>query len=334
MTPATPRSRSVWSASASRLSFVPAAVQACRSWTAEATAPASFGASFDRQAPSANSGTRNETTQPRTAQAYDLANRRRRGYRCLVPSQRPGIGFWDGIRSFIGGIGFIVFRPSMWGWALVPVVIATLLFSATGALAVWGGTGLADHALADLGTGAWATAGIWALRVVFWIVGLLLAFLVAITLAQPLAGFALDAIARRQELALGGRAWPDQPFVSSLLRSLRVALAALAFSVPLLALLSVVTLLFPPAAVVTVPLKLAVAGFAIAYDFLDYPLSLRGSGVRARAAFLRAHPAAVLGFGLAASSLLLVPGAGLLVLPFGVAGAARMVVLADRPRSM
>jgi len=244
------------------------------------------------------------------------------------------LGFLDGVRAFFGGIGFIVFRPAMWGWAIIPVLVATFLFGSFGALAIWGGSGLADHALRDLGAGAWATAGIWALRVVFWIVGLLVAFLFALSLAQPISGFALDAIARRQEIALGGRAWPDQPFVPALLRSLRVTFIALAISLPILALLSVVTLLVPPAAVVTIPLKLAVAGFAITYDFLDYPLGLRGAGVRSRAGFLREHSAAVLGFGLAASAILLIPGVGLLLLPFGVAGATRMVVLADRPRIM
>lgn len=244
------------------------------------------------------------------------------------------LGFFDGVRAFFGGIGFIVVRPSMWGWALIPILVATLLFSGLGALAVWGGTSLADHALRDLGEGTWSTVGLWALRVVFWLVGLLLAFLVALSLAQPLSGFALDAIARRQEVALGGKAWPDQPFVAAAFRSLRVTLFALAVSLPLLALLTVVTLLVPPASVVTVPLKLVVAGFAITYDFLDYPLGLRGVGVGTRAGFLKAHWQAVLGFGLAAAAVLLIPGVGLLLLPFGVAGATRMVVLADRPRSM
>ncbi|MBX3229396.1 MAG: EI24 domain-containing protein [Labilithrix sp.] len=240
------------------------------------------------------------------------------------------LGFLDGLRAFFGGIGFVLFRPKMWGWAAIPIFVATLLFGATGALAIWGGASLADQVLSGA-TSGWAAAGLWGLRVLFWIVGLLLAFLLALTLAQPLSGFALDAIARRQELALGGRTWPDQPLFPSLFRSLRVTLFALAVSLPLLLLLSVVTLLFPPASVVTVPLKLAVAGFAISYDFLDYPLGLRGEEVGARAAFLRRHAAAVLGFGLAASVVLLVPGLGLLLLPFGVAGATRLVVLADRP---
>lgn len=246
-----------------------------------------------------------------------------------VPRQ---LGFLDGLKAFFGGIGFIVSRPSMWGWSMIPVFVAGLLFSGSAALAIWAGTAAADHVIAGSGLDAsgWATAGNWTLRFVFGLVGVLLAFLVAISLAQPLSGFALDTIARRQELAMGGRSWPDQPFFRSLLRSLRVTLTALFVSLPILAVLSVVTLLFPPAAVVTVPLKVLVAGCAITYDFIDYPLSLRGHGVRSRAKFLTTHFGATMAFGLAASAVLLLPGIGLLLLPFGVAGATRMVVLADR----
>lgn len=242
------------------------------------------------------------------------------------------LGFLDGLKAFFGGIGFIVGRPSMWGWALIPILVASLLFGGAAALALWGGSQAAEHFLTD--TGGWSTAGVWTLRIVFGIVGVLLAFLVAISLAQPLSGFALDAIARRQELALGGRTWPDQPFFASFLRSLRVTLTALVVSLPILAVLSLITLFFPPAAVVTIPLKVIVTGCAVTYDFIDYPLGLRGEGVRSRAGFMSAHFGATLAFGLAASAVLLIPGIGLLLLPFGVAGATRMVVLADRARSV
>jgi uncharacterized protein involved in cysteine biosynthesis len=48
--------------------------------------------------------------------------------------------------------------------------------------------------------------------------------------------------------------------------------------------------------------------------------------------FIREHFSAVVGFGVAAALLLLVPGLGLLLLPFGVAGATRMVVASQPPR--
>ena len=247
------------------------------------------------------------------------------------PTKR--LGFFDGVSAFFGGLGFIVGRPSMWGWAIIPTFVATVLFFGLGALAVWGGSSLAEHVLWDPGDGAWTVAGIWALRVVFWLVGIVVSFLVALSLAQPLSGFALDAIARRQELALGGRTWPDQPFFASMLRSLRVTLTALVVSLPMLGILAAITFLVPPASVVTIPAKFLVTGLAVAYDFLDYPLGLRGAGVRSRLGFIRDHFSAVIGFGAAAALLLLVPGLGLVLLPFGVAGAARLVVAADRTRA-
>lgn len=244
----------------------------------------------------------------------------------MLPMPR---GFLAGVRAFFGGAFFVVTTPSTWGWAAVPVAAATLLFGGAGALGVWGAGELVAHLVGDAVHGPWHAAGAVLLRVVVTIVALLLAFVVAISLAQPLSGFALEAIARKQEKALGGRTWPDQSLVAGAVRSLRVSLTALALGLPVLALLTAITLLVPPAAVVTVPLKLVVTGLLAAYDVLDYPLSIRGEGVRSRLAFMRTHASAVLGFGLSLAAVLLVPGVGLLVLPWAVAGAARLVVEAD-----
>lgn len=239
--------------------------------------------------------------------------------------RRVALGFFAGVRALFGGLGFVVTTPGTWPWATVPVIVATLLFGGSTALAIWGGGELAAH-LVDPAHVVWS----WALKIVLWVVGVVIGFFVALSLAQPISGFALEAIARRQDRALGGPPWPDQPFVPSTLRSLRVTLTALAVTLPVLALLAVITLIFPPAGVVTVPLKLIVTGLAAAYDLLDYPFSVRGVDVAARIAFMKANFWAVLGFGVSAAALLLVPGMALFLLPFGVAGAARLVAEAER----
>lgn len=242
---------------------------------------------------------------------------------------KAGLGFFAGVRAVFGGLGFVVSTPSVWGWALVPVVIAAILFGGAGAAAIWAGTEFSSRLIggANDAGGAWLTFGLWALRIVFWVIGLLLAFVVAMSLAQPLSGFALEAIAKKQENTLSARerSWPDQPAVAGFLRSLRVTFTALAVGLPILAVLGAITLLFPPASVVTIPLKFVVTGMLAAYDLLDYPFSLRGRGVRDRVGFIRDNFAAVLGFGVTTAALLLVPGVGLFLLPFGVAGAARLV---------
>jgi uncharacterized protein involved in cysteine biosynthesis len=159
----------------------------------------------------------------------------------------------------------------------------------------------------------------------------LLAILAAVSLAQPLSGPALETLARRQEGALGARAWPEEPYLRGLWRGLRVNLTGLAVSGPLLGLLLLVDLLFPPAAVVTAPLKFLVSSALVGWDLLDYPLSVRGWRVRDRWRWIRAHHRPFLGFGMACAALLLIPGLGLLLLPVGAAGAARLVHRTDPP---
>ncbi len=242
--------------------------------------------------------------------------------------KRAALGIFAGVRAFFGGMGFVVGTPGVWGWASIPVFVATLIFGAVfGASLYWSGDIVHRFVGAE---SPWGTVGEWILKVLLWLIGLLVAFIVSFALAQPLSGFALERIAQRQETALGGRTWPDQPFFPGLLRSLRVSLSALAVGLPIVLLLSLITLIFPPAGVVTVPLKFIVAGLTAAYDFLDYPFSIRGEGVRARLVFMKTEFWAVLGFGLTIAAILLIPGVGLLLLPFGVAGATRLVAERDR----
>jgi CysZ protein len=238
-----------------------------------------------------------------------------------------------GARAWFGGLGFVVSTPSVWRYAIVPVVIAGALLAVTGGLVLWGSDALTMRLLAEYA----ATRPSWTievsrlvLRVVFALLGLLIAGFVSLSLAQPLSGFALDAISRRQEGALGSGPWPALPWLSSLLRSLRVTLTALAVGLPVLLILSAITLVFPAASVVTIPLKCVTTGLLTAYDLLDYPLSQRGFGPKARVAFIRQNLGAVIGFGVSAAASLLVPGLALLLLPGGVAGAARLVVAAEQ----
>jgi CysZ protein len=85
--------------------------------------------------------------------------------------------------------------------------------------------------------------------------------------------------------------------------------------------------------VVTVPLKFLVGAWLLAWNFLDYPLSVRGCGVRHRLRWVFTHFGAVTAFGLVWAMLLIVPGIFLLILPMGVAGATRLVVAAERLRT-
>jgi CysZ protein len=239
---------------------------------------------------------------------------------------REPVGPLDGLGAFGGGIGFVLTTPAVWGGALVPVGVLALLSLALCGLSWWGAWE-AGKALAGEGT-----LGTWTLTVLFGLLGAMLAVLAvlaALALAQPCSGFALEAICRAQERALAGRASPAIPYWAGLGRNLKVITATLVLGGGAMAALFTIEVLVPPAAVVTVPLKFLVGGWLTAWNLLDYPLGLRGLGVRASVRWLAHHFWAVTLFGTTWWSLALVPGVLLVLLPMGVAGATRLVVKAD-----
>jgi CysZ protein len=235
-------------------------------------------------------------------------------------------GVLDGMRAFGGGIGFILVTPSVWGWSLVPIGFMALLSLGLCGLSWWGAWEASKALVGETRVGIWALTGLLGL------LGATLAVLIALTLAQPCAGFALEAISRAQERALLGWASPGIPFLPSLVRNLKVVLATVFIGGGLLFALTIIEFLFPPAAVVTIPLKFLIGGWLMAWNFLDYPFGLRGMGVLDGLHWMGRHFGAVTAFGLTWWSLVLFPGAVLFLLPMGVAGATRLLVEADGVR--
>jgi CysZ protein len=240
-----------------------------------------------------------------------------------APRARPGI--LGGIRALFSGLGFIVTTPATWPLALAPAILWMGLSAVLWSLVVkllpplfmgWlaGTGGAASKLLTALATG----------------LAMVLALFVGLAMAQPLAAPALERIVRRVEIAQGTTTFSETSLFEGLRRSLGSVLVSFSFGAPLLALLFLVTFAFPPAAVITVPLKLAVVALLAAWDFCDFPLSLRGLSVGARVALVRRNLPAMLGFGLGVALLSLVPCALLFVLPVGMAGAARLVGAIER----
>jgi CysZ protein len=234
----------------------------------------------------------------------------------------------EGMRAFLGGIGFVFTTPSVWGYALVPALMALVLLVGFVISGGWGIFYGLDILFGDV-SGFWATTGTWLLKVFLTLLGLILAPVLALLLAQPLSGFALEAIVRAQERALGQWPSPQPAFVESFLRATGVALFALALGLPAIAVLTVIGFFFPPALVVTIPLKFVVSGWMLAWNFFDYPLSLRRMGLGQRLAWIARRFGAFTAFGLAWTVLIFMPGVVLLLLPMGVAGATRLVVEED-----
>jgi len=105
----------------------------------------------------------------------------------------------------------------------------------------------------------------------------------------------------------------------------------LLIGMPLLSLLLLIGIFFPPAVVVTVPLKVLVCGWMLAWDFVDYPLALRGVSLAERFSWVGRNFGAFTFFGILWTLLVATPGMVLLILPMGVAGATRLVVAAENP---
>jgi CysZ protein len=236
-----------------------------------------------------------------------------------------GLGLADGLHAFAGGIGFVVTTPSVWGYALVPAAMLLVLLAAFAAAGAWGAAWFSGY-LFGPDVGAWGWLGSWLVTAAVALVALVVGLFLALSLAQPLSGWALEAVAHAQEFALTGRRAPAPSFLAALFASLKVVALTLCVGGSVLAGLSLIGFFFPPALVVTVPLKFVVCAWLLAWDFCDYPLSLRGLGVRARLGWVARNFDAFCAFSLAWAALLVVPGMVLVLLPMGVAGATRLVV--------
>lgn len=237
-------------------------------------------------------------------------------------ADRPG--FFAGTRALFSGFGFIARTPAMWPLALVPVAVAGL------ATLVLGGAAsalLLPKIAAALGQHAVLAV---VAQVLAGMLVLVVAALVGMSVAQPLSGPALNRIVRRIEALDGAPPRPETGFVEDMGRALSSMLVGYAFGLPLLALLAIISFFVPPAAVVTFPLKLVVLALLFSWDLCDYPLSIQGLPVAARISLVARHLRAMIGFGFGIALLSLIPGAALLVLPIGVAGAARLMRQIER----
>lgn len=242
----------------------------------------------------------------------------------LAPADRPA--FAAGVRALFGGFGLIFGDPGIWPLAMVPVVVAMIL---TGLLG-WGAVSFVpDQVRALLGAHGHGWIGTVA-AVAATGIALIGALLVGFALAQPLSGPALERIVRRVEAKLGAPSWPATTVLADVRRSLESVIVTYAFGLPILTALFLINLVFAPAVVITVPLKLAVLALLLAWDLCDYPLSIRGVPVAARVAFMKRNAAAMVGFGFGLALIGLVPCLLVLVLPAGVAGAARLIVQIER----
>jgi len=228
--------------------------------------------------------------------------------------------FRAGLAAPLRGFRFLARRPDLWLLCLVPAAWALLISGAGSAAAI---KYLPPFASWLFGTGgSWAAqAAISVASFLITALGVLLAVVLGLVLAQPLSNPALERLVRAFELDLGAPERPIIPLWRQMGRSAGGVLIGLTFGLPVLLALVVLTTVAPITVWVTTPLKLLVLGMMITWDLMDYPFTVRGWSLPMRARWMRDNLGAVIGFGLSLGIVLIIPCVGVLLLPIGTVGA-------------
>jgi CysZ protein len=231
------------------------------------------------------------------------------------PSARgPLYRFSSGLRFFFAGLPLLVRHPSLLALSLVPIM---LTFAALVAL-VWGSVWLTERLsetmLLHLSPNMLALA-----QTLFLLLALFLSYLLYLPLARVLLAPFSEAISRRTTMILGvtshnkTQGWRHAMWEGAKLVMIQivVGLSALALG-----------LFFPP---IAAPLGLIVAICFVSLDYLDVPLSVRGSSLKEKLRLVRRNKSLTAGFGVAGYLMLIIPVINLLSLPVGVIGATLLV---------
>jgi CysZ protein len=251
----------------------------------------------------------------------------------LTQGERGGArpGFGAGMSAVFGGFGTIARTPSLWPYALVPLLVLFVLQTIFVVLAFTVARPLVVSLLPEASSD-WGKIGVGAAGYLAVAVLVVAGWFVAVPLAPPLSAPALEHIVRRVESELGVPSRESLGFFRELVCGFRALAGGLAVGVPILLLLWILEFLFPPVAVVTTPLKFVVTSLLVAWGLFDYPLTLRGIGFRERLGLMRENFPPVLGFGLAFMLVFWVPCCGVALLPVGVAAATKLSVDIERSR--
>jgi uncharacterized protein involved in cysteine biosynthesis len=236
---------------------------------------------------------------------------------------RAATQLFDGAFAIARGLRFIWRTPAAWLLAALPVCVCALLCG----LSIAGAIQLVPRLMAAVWPGLEATlgsVGSWLVHFLGVVIAAALGMAVALFATPPLCAPALERLVLLRERELGIAPRPPAGFWREFRSALAAQLWAAAIGGPLLLLLWLVTLLFPPLAPISIALKFLVVALTWAWSLLDYPLSLRGVSIAERARLMRRGAARVFGFGLGLGLIFAVPLLPLLLLPAAVAAAAEI----------
>ncbi len=217
------------------------------------------------------------------------------------------------------GIVFLVFNPSLLPLVLLPALIAGILLVGGLVFGLWAAPLVEERLVKGGPLPSWLELLVGLLT---WMAtlsaGAALGFGLALLLVSPI----LERLSRRVErIARGAADDRGSGLAWELKESLRGAFYFLA-AAPGIFLLAFVPVIGPPLAVLW-------AGFALAFQFSDPPLTRRGLDFGQKRAWHRRYRPEAVGFGVAGLVALLIPFADLLVAP---ALAARGYAPGARPR--
>ena len=232
-------------------------------------------------------------------------------------------GFLRGFWALPDALRFLAAERRCWLAASVP----SLIVLALAAPAFW-------FAFTDVGPrlGEWIfpNAGVWYLEggrwLVRWLGSIVAAFFgfwFALVIAPSLSAPALEYLVRAREAELGVRERPRASLWVQLRCGIEAQIGALFLAVPLWFGCWLLSVAFP-GFLLLLPLQALPGALALAWNLLDYPLSLRGVHLRERWQLFRRHPGAMLGFAACLAIVAGLPGGVFLLLPAGVVGATRL----------
>jgi CysZ protein len=241
-----------------------------------------------------------------------------------MTAKQQALGFWRGFSALFAAMRGLLAQPRAWPFALVPALVFVLLEGSIVFAAIelvkpavsqklGGGDGFWRELLGDVA--AWGavviTAG--------------LGWIVSAALTPPISAPALERIVGivEQELAVPER--KQLGVLAEFWCGFRSMLLGSAVTLPIVVALTVVELVFAPAAIVTTPLKLIIGALGVAWGLFDYPLTLRGIRARQRLQFVKSQAGVVLGFGAAFALVFWLPCCGIVMLPVGVVAATRLL---------
>lgn len=240
--------------------------------------------------------------------------------------------FFRGLLYPLRGLVILRRHPGMARFWLPPILLTSAALIASIVLA----TRYYDDALnliwAQPGTEDWQhsllLALYWVVRVLTFVVGIGLAMLVTVVLANLFAAPFNDALSEAvEEVETGKKAPPFSlsKLLADIARTLGLELVKLCIYAAVMGPLLIASWALPG---VGQALYLVFASLFtwlyFAIDYVDWPASRRGLGWRARFALLRTRPFLMLGFGFAVATCLFVPLLNLCFMPFAVAGGTRL----------